>query len=119
MKEQFSVSTLGLGYIGLPTSALIASNGIRVNGMDVNSKVVDTINHGGIHIVEPKLNKYVADAVKNDYLTASTEVKPADVYLIVVPTPKISEYVDCFSISGCRKFIPNKDWSFLTMVSFR
>lgn len=87
MTKNICVSTLGLGYIGLPTSALIAFNGIKVNGMDVNHKVVDTINRGEIHIVEPELNRYVADAVKNGFLSASTDVKAADVYLIVVPTP--------------------------------
>jgi len=87
MTKNICVSTIGLGYIGLPTSALVASNDIKVNGMDVNSNVVDTINRGEIHIVEPDLNKYVADAVENGYLSASVEVQAADVYLIVVPTP--------------------------------
>jgi len=85
--KNITVSTVGLGYIGLPTSALIASNKIPVKGMDVNPKVVETINRGEIHIVEPDLNKYVAEAVKDGYLSAHTEVQPADVYLVVVPTP--------------------------------
>lgn len=87
MNKDITVSTVGLGYIGLPTSALVASNGIKVNGMDVNAKVVETINKGQIHIVEPELEPYVAKAVKEGYLSASTEVQRADVYLIVVPTP--------------------------------
>ncbi|NPA38108.1 MAG: UDP-N-acetyl-D-mannosamine dehydrogenase [Chlorobi bacterium] len=85
--KNITVSTVGLGYIGLPTSALIASNKIPVKGMDVNPKVVETINRGEIHIVEPDLKRYVADAVKEGYLSAHTEVQPADVYLVVVPTP--------------------------------
>lgn len=84
---EIKVSTIGLGYIGLPTSALIASKQVVVNGMDVNSMVVDTINKGDIHIVEPDLKKYVSEAVKDGYLKASVQVKEADVYLIVVPTP--------------------------------
>jgi len=87
MNKNISVTTVGLGYIGLPTSALVASNGIKVNGMDVNASVVETINKGQIHIVEPELETYVGKAVKDGFLSASTEVQPADVYLIVVPTP--------------------------------
>ncbi|HBG87692.1 MAG TPA: UDP-N-acetyl-D-mannosamine dehydrogenase [Marinilabiliaceae bacterium] len=87
MNTNITVSTLGLGYIGLPTSALVASTGIRVQGMDVNQHVVDTINRGEIHIVEPELKDYVAKAVANGSLRASTQAQAADVYLVVVPTP--------------------------------
>ncbi len=85
--KNITVSTVGLGYIGLPTSALVASNNISVKGMDVNPKVVETINRGEIHIVEPDLGKYVAKAVNENYLSAYIEVQLADVYLVVVPTP--------------------------------
>ena len=51
---------IGLGYIGLPTAALIASGGTNVHGVDINQKVVDTINAGKIHIVEPSLDIAVA-----------------------------------------------------------
>jgi UDP-N-acetyl-D-mannosaminuronic acid dehydrogenase len=81
------VVTIGLGYIGLPTSALIASNGTNVLGVDINQKVVDTINQGKIHIMEPDLDEIVSKAVSKGFFKASTKAKPADVYLIVVPTP--------------------------------
>tara|TARA_Y100000385_G_scaffold290647_1_gene364721 strand:+ start:403 stop:1605 length:1203 start_codon:yes stop_codon:yes gene_type:complete len=81
------VVTIGLGYIGLPTSALIASHGINVLGVDINQNVVDTINQGKIHIVEPDLDQIVSKAVSNGFFKASTKASPADVYLIVVPTP--------------------------------
>lgn len=81
------VVTIGLGYIGLPTSALIAQNGISVHGVDINQKVVDTINAGNIHIVEPSLDEAVAVAVKNGLLKADTKPVEANTYLIVVPTP--------------------------------
>lgn len=81
------VVTIGLGYIGLPTSALIAQNKTRVLGVDINPTVVDTINKGKIHIVEPDLDFAVADAVKNGFLKANLNPVSADVYLIVVPTP--------------------------------
>lgn len=81
------VTTLGLGYIGLPTSALIASHGVPVHGVDISQHVVDTINGGKIHIVEPDLDKAVASAVSNGFLKADTQPTIAGVYLIVVPTP--------------------------------
>ena len=81
------VVTVGLGYIGLPTSALIASHGTNVLGVDINQKIVDTINQGKIHIVEPDLEDIVFSSVQNGNLKASTKPEPADVYLIVVPTP--------------------------------
>lgn len=82
-----SVTTLGLGYIGLPTSALIAAHGVAVHGVDISQKVVDTINAGKIHIVEPELANVVAGAVSSGLLRATTQPAAADVYLVVVPTP--------------------------------
>lgn len=84
---QTQVVTLGLGYIGLPTSALIAGNKIHVHGVDISQHVVDTINEGKIHIVEPDLDKAVEKAVKKGYLKADTKPVTGDSYLIVVPTP--------------------------------
>ena len=81
------VVTIGLGYIGLPTSALIASHGTNVLGVDINQSIVDTINEGKIHIVEPDLDKIVSAAVSKGNLKASTTAISAEVYLIVVPTP--------------------------------
>lgn len=78
---------MGLGYIGLPTAALIAGNKTKVNGVDVNPKVVETINKGKVHIVEPDLEAAVSKAVAEGYLQAHLEPKEADAYLIVVPTP--------------------------------
>jgi UDP-N-acetyl-D-mannosaminuronic acid dehydrogenase len=71
----------------LPTSALIASNGTNVLGVDINQYVVDTINQGKIHIVEPDLDKIVSLAVSKGKLKANTKASSAEVYLIVVPTP--------------------------------
>lgn len=81
------VVTVGLGYIGLPTSALIASHGIKVQGVDINQEVVDTINKGNVHIVEPQLDIAVKKSVESGNLIASTLAEQADVFLIVVPTP--------------------------------
>ena len=81
------VSVIGLGYIGLPTAAVIASRGVDVVGVDVSQHAVDTINQGKIHIVEPDLDMLVQSAVTTGKLRATTEPEPADVFLIAVPTP--------------------------------
>ncbi|MFQ1634160.1 UDP-N-acetyl-D-mannosamine dehydrogenase [Aeromonas veronii] len=82
-----TISVVGLGYIGLPTAAVIASNGIRVIGVDVNQHAVDTINQGKIHIVEPGLEDLVKQAVQDGHLSAHTSPQKADAFLIAVPTP--------------------------------
>lgn len=78
---------MGLGYIGLPTAAVAASYGIDVVGVDVNPEVVNTINKGEIHIVEPDLDKVVKQVVQNGKLRASLKPEKADAFFIVVPTP--------------------------------
>ena len=82
-----SVTVLGLGYIGLPTAALIARSGNKVTGVDVSQHVVDTVNNGKVHIEEVDLDGLVQGVVSRGALTASTEVAPADVFVIAVPTP--------------------------------
>lgn len=81
------VSVFGLGYIGLPTAAVIASRGIEVVGVDVSRHAVDTINQGKIHIVEPDLDMLVQSAVTTGKLKATTDPEPADAFMIAVPTP--------------------------------
>ncbi len=81
------VSVIGLGYIGLPTAAVIASRDIQVIGVDVNQKAVDTINAGNIHIVEPDLDIVVRSVVTTGNLKATTTPEAAEVFMIAVPTP--------------------------------
>jgi|UPI0004B3C7F3 UDP-N-acetyl-D-mannosaminuronic acid dehydrogenase len=81
------VCVVGLGYIGLPTAALLASNGFNVVGVDLNTHAVDTINQGLIHIVEPDLDAFVRSAVAAKRLTAFTTPQAGDIYMICVPTP--------------------------------
>ncbi|MDR1459582.1 MAG: nucleotide sugar dehydrogenase, partial [Bacteroidales bacterium] len=78
---------MGLGYIGLPTAAIAASKGIEVIGVDINPAVVETINQGKIHIVEPELDKVVKEVVEKKQLRVALMPEEADVFLIVVPTP--------------------------------
>lgn len=82
-----TISIIGLGYIGLPTAAVFASNKIQVIGVDVNQKAVEIINLGHIHIIEPDLETVVQAAVSAGYLRATTQPEPADAFLIAVPTP--------------------------------
>ncbi|EKO3663932.1 UDP-N-acetyl-D-mannosamine dehydrogenase [Vibrio metschnikovii] len=86
-----TISVIGLGYIGLPTAGVFASRKTKVIGVDVNQQAVDTINRGEIHIVEPELDVVIQAAVKEGYLQATTTPKPADAFLIAVPTPFISD----------------------------
>lgn len=81
------VCVVGLGYIGLPTAAIIARAGCRVLGLDVSQRVVDTINRGEIHIEEVDLDGLVHGVVQRGLLRASVQIEPADVFVIAVPTP--------------------------------
>lgn len=78
---------IGLGYIGLPTAAVAAHHGFEVVGVDVNPSVVETVNQGKVHIVEPDLDKIVKEAVQSGHLRAVTRPEPADAFFVVVPTP--------------------------------
>ena len=78
---------VGLGYIGLPTAAVLARAGHRVIGVDVNAQVVGTVNEGRIHILEPDLDQAVSAAVSSGALSAQLSPGFADVFLIAVPTP--------------------------------
>jgi UDP-N-acetyl-D-mannosaminuronic acid dehydrogenase len=88
-----TVCVIGLGYIGLPTAALLAGKGYQVIGVDVNPKTVETINKGQIHIVEPDLDAFVRSAVSSGKLKAQTEPTNADIFMVCVPTP-LSEEID-------------------------
>jgi UDP-N-acetyl-D-mannosaminuronic acid dehydrogenase len=89
MKEKsFSTVTMvGLGYIGLPTAAVMAGSGIKVIGLDVSPHIVDTINRGSIHIAEPGLEALVREMVAAGRLSATLEPQASDAFLIAVPTP--------------------------------
>lgn len=82
-----TVSVFGLGYIGLPTATVIASCGVNVIGVDVTEHVVNSVNAGKLHIVEPGLGEVLADVVRKGYLRATMTPEAADAFLIAVPTP--------------------------------
>lgn len=82
-----TVCVIGLGYIGLPTAALLAGKGYQVIGVDVNPRTVEIINQGQIHIVEPDLDAFVRSAVSSGKLKAQIEPANADIFMVCVPTP--------------------------------
>lgn len=82
-----SVSVIGLGYIGLPTAAVMASRGLKVIGVDINSRAVTAINSGRAHFFEPELDALVKKTVDEGLLLAVTQPEPAEAFIIAVPTP--------------------------------
>ena len=92
MNNSIKVGMVGLGYIGLPTAALMALKNLEVLGIDIKKEVVDTINRGEIHIVEPELDTLVNKVVKTGKLRASQKPEQADVFIIAVPTPIRENY---------------------------
>lgn len=102
------ICVIGLGYIGLPTAALLANNGYNVHGVDIIQATVDTINQGKIHIVEPGLEDFVKKAVDNGKLKADTRPTKSDVFIIAVPTPFREGFVPNldYVISACKSIAP-------------
>jgi UDP-N-acetyl-D-mannosaminuronic acid dehydrogenase len=87
-----TVGVVGLGYIGLPTAAILASNGVAVTGVDVSSETVDAVNRGQVPFVEPDLAGYVSEAVSSGKLRAVLTPEPADAYIVAVPTPFMGDH---------------------------
>lgn len=102
--------TIGLGYIGLPTSAMFSSYGVQVVGVDVTPSVVETLNRGKIHIEEPGLGELIQTAVQNGMFRASLTPEKADAFIIAVPTPnKNDEFLSCdltYVEAACRSILP-------------
>ena len=102
------VAVIGLGYIGLPTAALIARSGMSVLGIDVSAHVVDTVNGGRVHIEEVDLDGLVQGVVARGTLRASLAVEPADVFVIAVPTPVSADHAPDIShvLAAARTIAP-------------
>ncbi|GAB2662621.1 UDP-N-acetyl-D-mannosamine dehydrogenase [Arenimonas aestuarii] len=82
-----ALAVVGLGYIGLPTAAMFAASGLRVHGIDISQRAVDSVNQGRAHIEEGDLDDLVARCVASGHLSAHLEPQPADAFIIAVPTP--------------------------------
>ncbi|WP_129690867.1 nucleotide sugar dehydrogenase [Gottfriedia acidiceleris] len=104
------ICTIGLGYIGLPTSAMFAKHGVEVVGVDIHQSVVDKLNAGEIHIEEPGLAEVVKDVVSKGLFKASLTPEEADAFIIAVPTPNNDdEYKSCdlsYVLSAVKSTIP-------------
>ena len=109
---------LGLGYIGLPTAAVAAAHGFEVIGVDVNPSVVETINQGKIHIVEPELGQVVRDVVQSGKLRAVCKPEAADAFFIASGrVPKTSNiFFICFIY---RVYITSSQLNYIFIVSHR
>ena len=99
------ICVLGLGYIGLPTAAVLATHGFSVVGVDVNAAVVGTINNGGIHIKEPGLNTLVQAAIKSGNLVVRTRPETADAFIIAVSTPLKNREADLSYVKSAAESI--------------
>ena len=103
------ICIIGQGYIGLPTAALFTKNHAEVVGVDVNTKVVETLNQGKIHIEEPGIEEIIKKAVEKKVYYASTTPVKADAFIITVPTPYIAENYTCdlsYVINACESILP-------------
>ncbi|MCH8571312.1 UDP-N-acetyl-D-mannosamine dehydrogenase [Nesterenkonia sp. AY15] len=87
MSKSSTVGVIGLGYIGLPTAAILADHGVTTIGMDVSERNVTAVNNGEVPFVEPGLREVLERAVNSGTLTASTQTPVADAYIVAVPTP--------------------------------
>lgn len=104
------ICVIGLGYIGLPTSAMFASHGCEVVGVDVVPDVVETLNRGKIHIEEPGLAQLIKENVEKGTFKASLTPEKADAFIISVPTPNIhDEFLSCdltYVLAAAKSIVP-------------
>src|SRR5699024_11202210 len=104
------LTTIGLGYIGLPTSIMFAKHGVDVVGVDINKEAVDKLNNGQIHIEEPGLQEAYEEVLAKDKFKASLEPERADTFIIAVPTPNNNdEYESCditLVMSAVKSIVP-------------
>ena len=106
MENKRKICIMGMGYIGLPTAALLANKGYQVHGVDVDQHAIDTINRGEIHIVEPELDIFVRSAVQSGSLTTNVDPSESDIFMIAVPTPFHADKLNKITNSP----IPNVDY---------
>ncbi len=104
-----ALCVIGMGYIGLPTASIFASHGLQVTGMDINKDIIAGLQVGEVHIFEPGLREAVQDALKAGRLDIATEVKPADAFIIAVPTPFYEDKrADMRAvIAACESIVPH------------
>ncbi len=79
------ICVLGLGYIGLPTSLLLAEAGHEITGVDIDEEKVELLKNGELPFEEPGMEELFQNA--KDNFKAETSVEASDVFIIAVPTP--------------------------------
>jgi hypothetical protein len=104
---KLKIAIVGLGYIGLPTAAVLASVGHEVVGIEVSQSIVDVVNRGEVHIVEPDLDGLVHAAVHSGRLRAVLTAEPADAFMIAVPTPFMNDHQPDLRRSGPPRSSPD------------
>ena len=97
------VCILGMGYIGLPTASMFAAHGLDVIGVDVNDRVVETLNHGNVHIEEPGLKELVQSGFRSNKMRVTHYPEPADAFIIAVPTPFFQDEIGIWDGMKFRK----------------
>ena len=104
------ISTIGLGYIGLPTSIMFAKHGVEVIGVDVKQEVIDSLNSGQIHIEEPGLQEALEEVIAKGTFKASMQPEKSDAFIVAVPTPNHDdEHKSCdlsYVVSGVKAVLP-------------
>ncbi|MGM0853920.1 MAG: nucleotide sugar dehydrogenase [Bacillota bacterium] len=102
--------TVGLGYIGLPTSIMFAKHDVEVVGVDVSQRVIDSLNSGMIHIEEPGLQEALNEVIEKQTFRASLLPEKADAFIVAVPTPNLEDqYKSCdltYVLSAVSNVIP-------------
>jgi len=106
MNDKKKICIMGMGYIGLPTAALLANRNYQVHGVDINKHTIDKINRGEIHIIEPGLDAFVSSAVFSGSLVTSLEPVESDIFMVAVPTPFHANRINKITNSP----IPNVDY---------
>jgi UDP-N-acetyl-D-mannosaminuronic acid dehydrogenase len=103
------ICVLGMGYIGLPTASTFATHGVKVVGVDVNPRIIETLQSGELHIYEPGLRDLVKTAINNGNLCVQAQPEEADAFIIAVPTPFFgNKQADMtFVSSAARAIIPH------------
>lgn len=104
------ICVIGLGYIGLPTSIMFAKHDVSVVGVDIQPKVIESLNAGKIHIEEPGLQEALEDVINKGTFKASLVPEKSDAFIISVPTPNNNDiYKSCdlsFVLSAVDNIIP-------------
>src|SRR5436309_15491224 len=97
------VVILGLGYIGIPTAAMLALHREDVLGVDIQSKVIEAIRHGNVPVRESDLTALLRDAIRSRHLRAATTPEVADYFVISVQTPKKGREPDLAMVTAATR----------------